>query len=333
MKGVLLSLAALVAFPPMSHAADWQPITTELLAREKTGFGGLCGVVIDHATGQIIVNLSDRGIFTSGDRGKSWQRLGKEPFKGRTEDPGCFLLDPTGKTKRLLLPLVYGVPITFGTLEKGDWRTADKASQHVDWCAADWSDPDMKFLLTLKHESGGVMLLSRDGGKTFEEVGKGFGPAWVFDANTAVAAKLKTKDDPTGGLVRTKSGGKTWSPARPGKFTPNPITLPRWQDNALYWLAEGSLHKTTDMALTWEKVSAVKDGRYGPVFGKDAKHLFVLTGAGIIESTDGGATWGKPIAAPKEMKGVGGLTWLEYDPTADVLYIMKMGSELYALKR
>ena len=53
------------------------------------------------------------------------------------------------------------------------------------------------------------------------------------------------------------------------------------------------------------------------MFGKDAKHLFVLTGAGVIESTDGGETWSKPIALPKELKGVGGLTWIEYDPQGD----------------
>jgi photosystem II stability/assembly factor-like uncharacterized protein len=326
-----LAAVLLLLVPAASHAADWTPLTTDLLAREKTGFGGLCGVVVDHTDGRILVNLSDRGVFSSTDRGKTWERFGKEPFKGRTEDPGCFLLDPTGKSKRLLLPLVYGAPISFASLEKPDWRTADKASTHVDWCAADWTDPEMQFLLTLKHESGGVMLRSRDGGKSFDEVGKGYSPAWVFDADTAVAARLKSKDDPKGGLVRTTDGGKTWQPA--GEFTPNPITLPRWHDGALYWLADGALWKTTDKAATWEKVSAVKDGRYGPVFGKTSKHLFVLANAGILESTDGGATWGTPISAPKELKGVAGLTWLEYDPTADVIYIMKMGSELFALRR
>lgn len=331
MRPSFLSFAALALFITASRAADWQPITTELLAKEKTGFGGLCGVVVDRATGQLIVNLSDRGTFTSSDRGKTWERLGKEPFKGRTENPGCFQLDPTGKTKKLLLPLVYGVPISFGTSDKGDWRTIDKATVHVDWCAADWTDPDMKFLLTLKHESGGVLLMSRDGGKKFDEVGKGFGPAWVFDADTAVVSKMKSKDNPKGGLVRTTDGGKTWTPA--GDFTPTAITLPHWNDNSLYWLADGALYKTTDKAATWEKVSAVKDPKYGPVFGKDARHMFVLTGAGIVESTDSGATWGTPIVAPKELKGIGGLTWLEYDPVADVLYIMKMGTELFAMQR
>ena len=77
----------------------------------------------------------------------------------------------------------------------------------------------------------------------------------------------------------------------------------------------------------------MKDGRFGPVFGKDAKQMFVLTGAGVVESTDGGATWCQPIAIPKELKGVSPLTWLDYDPLHDVLYVMKMTSELYQMKR
>lgn len=325
------SLLSLLILAPTVRAADWQPIATELLAREKTGFGGLCGVVVDHNTGRLVVNLSDRGVFTSSDRGKTWERLGKEPFKGRTEDPGCFLLDPTGKTNKLLLPLVYGVPLTFGTKDQGDWRTVDKSTVHIDWCAADWTDPDMKFLLVLKHEANGQMLRSKDSGKTWDDLGKGFGPAWIFDKETAVVSKLKTKDNPKGGVVRTTDGGKTWSPV--AEFTPNPIALPRWNDKSLYWLADGALHKTNDSGATWEKVSALKDPKYGPVFGKTAKQLFVLTNAGVVESTDGGNTWGMPITAPKEMKGVAGLTWLEYDPKDDVIYIMKMGSDLYMMKR
>ena len=77
----------------------------------------------------------------------------------------------------------------------------------------------------------------------------------------------------------------------------------------------------------------MKDARYGPIFGKDAKQLFVLTGAGVVESTDGGKTWSMPLAAPKELKGISSLTWLDYDPTSDTLYLMKMGSELYKLSR
>jgi len=128
--------------------------------------------------------------------------------------PWNFQLDPTGNKKRLLLPTVYGGPIAVGSAEKGEWRTLDKASVHVDWCAADWTDADLKFLLALKHESGGLLLRSRDGGKSFDEVGKGNGPAWVFDADTAVAwgkqgkavilVRVETNPNDVHGMVEAK---------------------------------------------------------------------------------------------------------------------------------
>ena len=101
----------------------------------------------------------------------------------------------------------------------------------------------------------------------------------------------------------------------------------------LYWLVEGALLATTDHGESWKKLGAIKDGRYGPIFGKDAKHLFVLTAAGVAESSDGGASWSKPVEPPKDLKGIGTLTWLEYDPKHDVLYLMKMGSDLFKMPR
>ena len=52
-----------------------------------------------------------------------------------------------------------------------------------------------------------------------------------------------------------------------------------------------------------------------------------------LESADGGASWGKSIPAPKEMKGIDALSWMEYDPLHDTLYVMKMRSELFRWQR
>ena len=82
-----------------------------------------------------------------------------------------------------------------------------------------------------------------------------------------------------------------------------------------------------------EKLSEIKDGRCGPVFGKDAQHLFILTVNAIRESKDGGLTWQAPMALPAGLKGAANLSWIEYDPQHDILYVMKMGSELYQWKR
>jgi photosystem II stability/assembly factor-like uncharacterized protein len=327
-------LTLLIVFS--ARAADepnWQPILTDLLKREKTGFGGLCGIAIDHDSGNVLVNLSDRGMF-AGQGGADFQRVSDKQPRGRTETPGCFQIDPTGKSKRLVTALVYGAPISVSDDLGKTWTTMHNKSGHVDWCAVGWTDPEMKFVLTLKHESGGLLLASHDGGKSFTEVGKGYGPGWVFDGTTAVVAEAKSKDKPKPALLRTTDGGKTWKPV--AEFHPvganSAQALPRWHAGALYWLTDSGLISTTDRGETWKKLSEVKGAHYGPVFGND-KQLFVLTDAGIIESSDGGASWGSPIALPKGLKGAGGLTWLEYDPKGNALYVMKMGSDLYKLAR
>jgi len=324
-----------VAGPVLAADTDWQPLTTDLLKTEKPGFGGLCGVAVDHQTGHIYINVSDRGFYGSTDGGKTWKKLGDKQPKGRTESPGCFLFDPAGKSRKLVSALVYGSPVSVSTDRGATWKFMDNKSAHVDWCAVDWTDPDLNFVLALKHEAGGLLLTSRDGGKTFTEVGKGYGPGWIFDNQTAVVAEAKSKDRQQPRLVRTTDGGKTWKPC--GDYSPVGVNsaqaLPKWHDGSLYWLVDGALIATTDKGETWKKLAALKDARYGPIFGKEGGQMFMLTGSGIVESSDGGATWSKPVEPPKDLKGIGGLTWFEYDPREDAFYIMKMGTDLFKLRR
>jgi hypothetical protein len=331
------ALSLLLLFAAIARGDDpaWTPTLGDFVKNEKPGFGGLCGVVVDPAKGTVWINISDRGFYRSDDRAKTFRRCGDIQPKGRTETPGCLTLDPTGKTQRLMTALVYGAPINFSDDGGATWKPLDAKTEHVDWFAADWAAAGPTFVLTLKHEKGGLLLASTDGGKSFAEVGKGYGPGWVFDQTTAVVAEAKTKDRPKPSLMRTTDGGKTWKAC--GEYSPVGVgsaqALPRWHDGTLYWLVDGALVATADAGATWKKVSDVKDGRYGPVFGKDAKRLFVLVKDGVVESTDSGATWSKPIPPPKDLKGTGGLTWLAFDPTHDVLYLMKMGSDLFKLER
>lgn len=332
----MVGLLALVCqAAPAAEDPVWQAMLGDLAKSEKAGFHGLCGICVDHASGDVFINLSDKGFYRSTDGAKSFKRISDTQPKGRTEEPGCFLIDPTGKSKKLVTALVYGAPIGVSTDGGATWKMMDAKSSHVDWCAVDWTDPEMKFVLALLHEKGGLLIASQDGGKTFSEVGKNYGTGWIFDNQTAVVAEARTRDRPKPNLVRTTDGGKTWKPC--GEYSPVGVNsaqaLPKWHDGALYWLVDGALILTADKGETWKKVCDLKDGRYGPIFGKDSKHMFVLTGAGIVETTDAGAIWSKPIAPPRDLKGVGGLTWFDYDPRSDALYLMKMGSDLFKLAR
>ena len=77
---------------------------------------------------------------------------------------------------------------------------------------------------------------------------------------------------------------------------------------------------------TWQEVCAHAQKVNNP------KHVFVLTDTSIKECTDGGATWLKSIALPKDFV-ITSQTWVQYDATNDVLYLMKKDSDLYKLAR
>ena len=220
-RWILTAFCLIIPIAPAA-AQDWQPITEALIVAEKPGFGKLCGVVVDHATGDVTINLSDKGLYRSTDAAKTWQKLGT-PFKGRTETPGCMMLDPTGG-KRLVAALVYGSSILVSPDRGESWKPLDKKSTHVDWCAVDWSDPDLKWIYTLKHESGDLLLVSRDGGKSFAEVGKGYGPAWIFDNKTAVVAQAKSKNNPKPGYLAPPTAARRFSL----RASILPRALPRW---------------------------------------------------------------------------------------------------------
>jgi photosystem II stability/assembly factor-like uncharacterized protein len=320
-------LTLLLALVPAMRAAEWEPIASEFVKAEKPGFGGLTGIVVDRQSGDLYVWISDRGMYKSTDQGKTFAPLGPRT-KGRTEWPGCMLSDPAD-AKTWVIATVYGGPILSSTDNCETFTPMDKASQHVDWVAVDWGT--RKFVLTLKHESGDLLLASADGGKSFREVGKAFGPACVFNEQTAVVVQIvpgKPKKPAKRVLARTTDGGKTF--AKVADFVTKAV--PVWEGKTPYWLVDGAIITSKDKGETWQQVCVVTNGQFGPVFGKDEKEMFVLTPQGVIATADGGATWSAPIAPPKEMKGLGVLAWIGFDAKHRQLYLMKMGSDLYRMK-
>jgi hypothetical protein len=325
-----IALIVLLGFAAVSNAAEWEPMVTELLKSEKLGYGGLTGVVVDRHTGDVYIWLSDKGLYKSTDQARTFAPFGP-PTKGRTEWPGCMLTNPTGPLKTWTIALVYGSPIVTSNDAGKTFTPLDKKSVHVDWVAIDWRDPERKFVLTLKHESGDLLLASNNGGKEFRDVGKGYGPACIFDEKTAVVVQIvptEAKKPAKRVLARTTDAAKTFE--KVADFSTKAV--PVWFEHKPYWLVDGAIITSKDGGRTWEQVAAIKNGQFGPVFGKDEKQMFVLTQSGIVTTTDGGTTWSAPIAPPKEMKGLGALSWIAFDAKNNIVYLMKMGSDLYRMK-
>jgi len=325
-----IALTALATLAPMSFAADWEPMATQLLKTEKLGFGGITGLVVDPATGDLFIWLSDKGLWKSTDQAVTFKPHGK-PIMGRTEWPGCMQVNPVGPMKTWIVATVYGGPILKSTDDAAIFTPLDKKLTHVDWICVDWSDPEQKFLLTLKHESGDLLLASSDAGKSFREVGKGYGPACIFDDKTAVVVQIATepKKPARRTLARTTDGAQTFE--KVADFSTKAV--PVWRETTPYWLVDGAIITSKDKGKSWESISSIKNGQFGPVFGKDDKQMFVLTNAGVVETTDGGKSWSAVIPPPKDLKGIGALTWIGYDPKNSYLYLLKMGTDLYRMKR
>src|SRR5260370_38754617 len=93
----------------------------------------------------------------------------------------------------MVTALVYGSAIAVSPDQAATWRYLDSKPVHIDWCAVDWADPDLKFVLARKHEAGGLLLLSTDSGKAGVEGGKGYGTGWEFDGQNAGVARSRRK--------------------------------------------------------------------------------------------------------------------------------------------
>jgi photosystem II stability/assembly factor-like uncharacterized protein len=222
---------------------------------------------------------------------------------------------------------VYGAPVSLLAPGSDTWQSLHQRSGHVNWCAVDWTDPERKFMIAQPHR-GPQAIVSRDGGKSFQDLTAGpLAAAWVFDNRTAVVA-MDSPDHPKR-LLRTTDAGQNFAPC--GDYPSR--GLPRWRDGTLYWLVNKAMIATRDKGQTWQEVCKLADPLCGPIFGAHAKHLFVLGEGGIVESTDGGASWSKPEPIPQPVRGSPALTWVDYDPINDLLYVMKMTSDLYQMAR
>jgi photosystem II stability/assembly factor-like uncharacterized protein len=192
----------------------------------------------------------------------------------------------------------------------------------------DWSDPETKFMIAQPHR-GQQAIVSRDGGKSFQDLNTGaLLGAWVFDSRVAVVA-LEPAKNRSARLLRTTDAGQTFTPC--GDYQAR--GLPRWRDGTLYWVTSNAMILSRDKGETWQETCKLAEPLCGPAFGVNPKHMFVLLGGAVVESSDGGANWSKPERLPPAMGGNPSLTWIDYDPVHDLLYMMRMGSELYQLAR
>jgi photosystem II stability/assembly factor-like uncharacterized protein len=317
MKFVLmLALAA----PLLGHAAEWVNISDAVTAKLKPGYAGpTAGVVVDRVSGDVFMVVNDQGLWKSADHGATFNRVDGGNIGGRCETGWALQADPNGR--RLFCFMIYG---SSAMTTDGGKTWAKSATSHLDFGGVDWADTG-KRVLAVRHESGGALTMSDDGGATWNDKGKGFTGCGVFDHSTFVVTREGAR-----GIFRSGDAGASWSHVC--NDTPA-SAVPVIFKGAAFWPAGKGILASQDKGLTWTWLGAPVDASIGPYFGESELHFVVVGSSGFQETKDGGKSF--RLAAPLPAGfGVGRVRpHYAWDPNADIFYASTMTKPTYKLQR
>ena len=166
LPAALICLAGLAAARAgAAPAAGWVNVTSNV-GGETWGAYGVTYVQAVPDSHEVIAGVSERGLWATGDGGKTWRKLGGNEIKFR---PGRIVFDPKN-TSVFWVSGCYG-DAPFKTEDGGKtFRRLGKLA-HADGVAIDFTDPGRKTLLLGLHEQSQSLQLSSNGGSTWTKIG------------------------------------------------------------------------------------------------------------------------------------------------------------------
>lgn len=314
------ALSLLVSLVANAGNAEWINISDSVTAQVKPGYAGpTAGVTVDPASGDVFMVVNDQGLWKSSDHGATFARIDDKNIGGRCETGWALNFDPAGQ--RLFCFMIYGSSAM--TTDGGKTWAKSKVS-HLDYGSVDWGDTGQR-LLAIRHESGGMLTTSDDGGATWKDLEKGFNNCGVFDRNTFVTTKAKEK-----GIFRSTDVGATWTQV--SSNTPAAAVPVVFKGNG-YWATGKGILMSKDKGATWSELGPPVDASFGPLFGKDENHFVVVGRSGFSETKDGGKTWqpAAPLPAGFGVNRVGpNYAW---DVKKDIFYASTMTKPTFKYQR
>jgi hypothetical protein len=326
-------LFTLILAAPCFAAGEWVDISSPIVkqltdAGKKIAWPGQsAGVAVDPSTGDVYMIIPDQGIWKSSDRGATFGRCDKGEISGRCETGYSINVDPAGGGRLACFMLDGKCAMT---LDGGKtWRPFKDVGRNWDFAAVDWSAVEPQHIFAARHESGGEMYYSNDGGKSWTQIAKDpkFFSVGIFDAKILVT----TKGD---GILRSTDAGQSWE--KVSDLEPTGRVVRIYKSRA-YWLGKDGLLISNDLGKTWKRQGGSVGSGWGPFFGADEKHIVVVGRKGFFESRDAGESWQHAAAFPGvkgfDEKMPGWFVNIAWDPKGDVFYASRMGMPTYKFER
>jgi hypothetical protein len=306
----------------------------------KVGWGHRGALALDRLSGNLFAAAwRSRGILASSDLGKTFTRADGNCAAGNPFS--AYSLFAAADGGKIAAFSSQAGTLSGHSLDGGKtWTSwAKVGAMGLDYGAIDW---DSGAILAMPHEEYKAYY-SPDLGKTWSKLQLDYpggtnkphqvGKHQHYQPGVGAfgAAELVFSDDC---IKRSEDAGKTWAKVA-DYCCQGPVQVFKGTG---YWLAKkeeegkwsGVLLATKDKGKSWTPVGSPIDNGAStyltvPRFGKDEKHILAAAAAGIVESTDGGATWKVAVRYPEAVKlsspFVDTGDCFEYDPARDAFYM------------
>ena len=252
-----LSLSFLCLAPLLSSAqpvGTWEDISSLQSGQlgKQPWPGGCAGVAVNRLNGDVMVNFVGFGLWKSPNQGRKWTRLDHGVISGRGESGWSVQVDQNDPRRVAVFSLDGDAGYTVDGIR---WKKFTGMGRNWDFGSVDWASPDAQVILAGKHESGGEVYTSADGGTIWNKLPIIMDPVankdncmiGVMDAKTFVYSFAN-------GIQRSTDQGATWT--KVSAFQPR-SKVPVLFQGSHYLCTSNGLIVSKDHGATWKTQGAI----------------------------------------------------------------------------